>query len=239
MFLLQVLQPTQDASPVSNPVVFAALISASALLIVNIVTQILQIRSNNRTHEHNKKVLADKKLEEKRKEIYKKLDDFYGPFQQYLGKSSELYQIFIADKPADFRALTYFLDRTQLYDGKRVMLTENDRAIFAEILSVGKQLEKLVLSKAGLVDDPTLRQDGSPATGDAAVTDVSRPRKNGLLAVLTTHLFVIRLAYEEKLTGQIGVYKNYVFPRELPPIIEDNIARLNQELNTLNGSLQA
>ena len=239
MTLLQVIQPAQNASPISNPTVFAALVSASALLAVNIITQIVQIRANSRTQEHNKKVLADKKLEEKRKEIYKKLDDFYGPFQQYLGKSSELYQIFIAGKPAGFRALTYFLDRNQLYDGKRIELTENDKAIFAEILSVGKQIEKLVLSKAGLVDDPTLRQDGSPATGDAAVTDVSRIRKNGLLAVLTTHLFVIRLAYEGKLTGQVDVYKNYVFPRDLPPIIEDNIARLNQELDTLNGSQQA
>lgn len=239
MTLLQVIQPVQGASSVSNPVVFAALISASALLLVNIITQIFQIVSNNRTHAHNKRVLADKKLEEKRKEIYKKLDNFYGPFQQYLAKSAELYQIFIAGKPAGFRALTYFLDRTQLYDSKRVELTENDKAIFAEILSVGKQLEKLALSKAGLVDDPTLRQDASPATSDAAVTDVSGLQRNGLLALLTTHLFVIRLAYEGRLTGQLEVYKNYVFPRALPPIIESNIVRLNQELDTLNGSQQA
>jgi len=236
LYLQALLQTTsQDDNVFFQPAVIAAIITGLIVIGVNIVTTIIQVRASNRTHTHNQNTLADKKIEEKRKEIYKKLNEFYGPFQQHLGKSLELYRIFRADKPSDFRALTYFLDPNQLYDGRRVELTDNDKAIFNEIVAVGKQIEELILSKAGLIDDPSLRQDMSQVVTEKISTDVTGLQTNGSLALLATHLFVIRLAYEGKLKGQVDIYKNYVFPRTLPPIIESNIARLNSELEELNS----
>jgi hypothetical protein len=233
MLLLQAVQSVQQTGSSSSSSYLWPTLIAIAAVILNIISLSIQTLFNQRTQNHNQRVLADKKIEEKRKEIYKKLDDFYGPFQQYLSKSLELYRIFSANKPEGFRALTYLLEPNQLYNGIKIDLTSNDKAIFSEIISVGKQLEKLILTKAGLIDDPSLRQDSSSAS-NTVPTDVSGLQKNGLLALLTTHLFVIRLAYEGKLTGQLDVYKNYVFPRNLPLLIENNIKRLNNELDELN-----
>src|SRR5882672_12497047 len=60
-----------------------------------------------------KKGLDANKSKEQRDEIYKKLNDFYGPVLQLRKKSSNIYHIlserFKKDKP-NFRVLTYLLE---------------------------------------------------------------------------------------------------------------------------------
>ena len=214
--------------------VSAAVISASVVVVSSIVTLAMQAYNNRKTNEYNLRILAEKKTEEQRKDIYKRLNEFYGPFQQYLNKSLELYRIFSANKPDGFRSLTYFLDREQQYAGYgKVTLTKNEEAIFAEIISIGEKLEEIIVTKAGLVDDPILRQDFTEEASGQESTGISG--SNGMLAFLGTHLLVMRLAYKGELQGDTQTYSKYVFPRGLPNVVENNITRLNKELERLNS----
>ena len=216
--------------------ILAALISALVLLFINLIGQGVQIWMHMRTYRITKAQVEDKKIEEKRKETYKKLNEFYGPFQQYLNESQELYRIFAATKPRGFRTLTYLLDRRQVYEGgKTVELTPADDVLLTNIFKIGEKLLDLITSKAGLVDDPILRNNYQPLMAISPLTDVKGLEKNGLLAIFATHLMIINLAYKGQLSGDPGPYKNYVFPRDLPEIIDRNIDRLTAELATLNS----
>ena len=220
-----------DAAPI-----LAALISASVLLLINLIGQGIQIWMHMRTYRITKAQVEDKKIEEQRKETYKKLNEFYGPFQQYLNESQELYRIFAATKPKGFRTLTYLLNRQQVFeDGKTVQLTPADDTILKTIFKIGEKLLDLITSKAGLIDDPVLRNNYQPLMQVSALTDVKGLEKNGLLAIFATHLMIINLAYKGELSGDPEPYKNYVFPRDLPGIIDKNIDRLAAELTQLNS----
>lgn len=207
--------------------IWAAIIAAVATFFVGLLSLIL----NYRTH---KEQISERKREERRKEIYKKLNEFYGPFQSYLNTSKEFYKIFVVGKPAGFRTLTYLLDPEQDYDfgnGKfdKVVLNDTDKQLLEQIFHIGNKLEDLIIEKAGLVDDPELRYDFKP---DEKLTDVSL-EGNGLLAFAKTHFQLIRLAYSGNFKGEVERFKDYVFPKQLPIKIENRIQKLQSELKEL------
>lgn len=233
--LLQISQAVaQTQASVSNPTILAAIIAAFVLLLVNAGAQIIQLRNNNHTRDYNLSVLADKRVEAARKEILLKLNEFFGPFQQLLKRSQELQKLFRADKPNDFRALTYFLNPNQVYNNEVVVLSDNDRLLFDEIVNIGLAMEELIKTKAGLVDDPILRNDFGDLIDKSKITDVTGLTDTGLLPLFVTHLFVMRMAYQGKLKGEVEKYGRYVFPKELPLAIERNIIELNNRLAQLN-----
>lgn len=178
--------------------------------------------------------IDDKRLEARRLFISKRLDEFYAPLQQYLNKSHELSIILYKGKPKNFRTLTYLLDPTQVYSesNSSIQLSENDQLILAEIIKIGEKIENLIIDKAGLVDDPQLSYRYTPNEEE---TDVNPDSNSGLLAILGTHLLIIRYAYEKKLKGQAEEYQDHVFPREINAIIKENIDRLNNELLQLSA----
>lgn len=233
---------TSTTTTVANPYVLAAIALVGPVIVVLVslintwITSNLQRSLSDKTVQLQRDLantnLEEKRIEEKRKIISKKLDEFYAPLQQYLNLSKELNKIFKKDKPKGFRVLTYLLDPNQEYQGVgKVVLTDNDKIIFNEILEVGKKIEELIVSKASLADDPRLTYKYVPSK---EVTDIQFDGENGLLALLGAHLLVIRHAYEGHLVGQVEAYRSYVYPSEINSIIKENIDRFNHELSQLN-----
>ncbi len=239
MILLQ----TSTTTTVANPYILAliALIGPIAVVIISWLNTKITAKMQREMSDNTVKLqreltemnLDEKRIEEKRKEISKRLDDFYGPLQQYLNKSHDLYEIFKRGKPANFRTLTYLLDKEQIFpDGTKVKLTDNDKVIFSEIIAIGKKIEELILSKASLSDDSRLTYHYEPSQEEKTVI----PEDNsGLLSLLGTHLLVIRHAYEDRIIGQAADYKNRVFPRAITKILKENVDRLNKELSELRS----
>jgi hypothetical protein len=154
----------------------------------------------------NLKVLRQKNRDDERKEIYKKLNDFYSPFIQLRNKSQELYNIFIKNRVNDTLTLEMLLNNQKL--------SENDKVILDEIISLGQKCEDLILEKAGLVDDEAFRQDVLPAAA--------------------THYFVIRMAYQKLLQGESERFIKYKFPNELDEWLDGKTQELKDRLEVLN-----
>jgi hypothetical protein len=77
-------------------------------------------------------------------------------------------------------------------------------------------MEEMILTNSGLIDDEELKQ---------------------VLQRASAHYTLLRLAYEGQITGQIERFKEHVFPRELTPKIEAEIARLKGRLEELNREI--
>jgi hypothetical protein len=149
--------------------------------------------------------LKQKQREDERKEIYKKLNEFYGPIQQYLGKSRELYDRFTASRGANFRTLIALL-AGEKFEG-------NDAVLLKQIIDIDERMEDLIITHSGLIDDAELRE---------------------LLAKVGAHFRILRLAYDGVLTGEVERFEDYVYPRGLGPKIEDQIKKLKTRLDELN-----
>lgn len=149
--------------------------------------------------------IQNKKHDDERKEIYKKLNEFYGPFEQLRQKSRRLYALFVASKGENFRTLPALL--------KGEKFNNNDKRLLGEIISIDVQLEKLILDKSGLIDQEEIRD---------------------LLAKAATHFSIISQAHEGKLKGEADRFMEYVFPRELDDKISMQIGHLKNRLSELN-----
>lgn len=155
----------------------------------------------------NLKVIKQRNREDEKKEIYKKLNDFYGPFIQLRNKSQELYKIFRDNNMGEAPTLKLLL--------RGEKLSENDRIILEEIIQIGEKCEDLILNKAGLVDDDIFRQDVLPRAA--------------------THFFIIRMAYDEFLKGETDRFLEYKFPNELDEWLEGKTEELQNKLKILNN----
>ncbi|MFC1976364.1 hypothetical protein ACFLXQ_08185 [Chloroflexota bacterium] len=146
-----------------------------------------------------------KQREDERKEIYKKLNDFYGPVQQYLRKSEVLYKRFASTRPDGFRTLVALLEGEK-FEG-------NDAVLLEQIIEIIVEVEKLILTQGGLIDDREIRD---------------------LFAKAGTHFRILQLAYHGKLKGDVERFEGYVYPRELNQVIEDEIQKRKARLDELN-----
>lgn len=156
-----------------------------------------------------KMTLDGQKQTEARQEIYKKLNEFYGPLLQLREESYQLYQKFSKNyrtSDPDFATLSYLLD------GKKFI--GNDKILLEEILNLGIKCENLIHSKAGLIDDTELRT-------------VLIPRA-------TNHFLLLRLAYNGILEGESMKYRDLTFPKELDKKLEERKRQLEEDLKELN-----
>ena len=157
----------------------------------------------------NKKMLKLKENEDEIKKIYQQLGEFYGPLQQYLNKSTELYKNFTFDKPKGFRAVKAILQGHQF--------SGNDEILLNEIIKIGEKIEDLILSKSGLIDDSDLRQR--------------------LLPQLGKHIMLLRLMFRKDIKAEsekeFERFKEDVFPREVDIKIEERIKDLQYQLKGL------
>ena len=158
--------------------------------------------------------LNSKRIEERKNEIYKALNELYGPFSQLRQKSNLLYEKFKINKAANsptgkFSTLLYLLEK-----GGPQELDPNDQVLLAEIIKIGRLCERLIQSKAGLIDDENLRTIWFPAAAK--------------------HYLIIRLAYNGSLKGALELYQDSTFPDGISDLIEKRITALKNELEDLN-----
>jgi hypothetical protein len=186
------------------------------------------------TWKYNQATLREKRIAEKRENITKQLNEFYGPLISYLNITNALREIYTKDKPEGFRTLTYLLDPDQTYKTRqgssKVVLTESDRLILGEIIEIEDKIELLVVEKGGLVDEPRLMFNHGLING-IETTGTSRL---SLLAELIRHFRVLKLAYAGKLHGEVQRYKDFVFPTEINRVLRDKFEFLQRELNKLS-----
>ena len=154
---------------------------------------------------YNKRSMKQKQYEDEKKEIYKKLNSFYGPFQQLRGISAELYARMRASRGEGFRTLTALL-HGEKFEG-------NDKVILEQILAISKKIDELILVNSGLIDNTELRTT---------------------LAKVGAHIRILQLAYEGNLAGEEDRFKESVFPNEIDRMIESEIERLKSKLEVLN-----
>jgi hypothetical protein len=157
--------------------------------------------------------LNSKRIEEKKNEIYKKLNEFYGPFFQLRAKSQLLYNEFSekfksTSTDGQFRTLTYLLDGGEVLGNEKVLLDE--------IIRIGEKCEKLIHEKAGLIDDDELRKIWFPKA--------------------STHYLILRLAYNKSLTGDSTKFQKHTFPNEIDGLVASRIEILQSELKELEIS---
>lgn len=158
-------------------------------------------------YRYNERSLTQKSHEDERKEIYKKLNSFYGPVRQLLGLSFEFYEVLRLSRPEEnFRTLLFLLDG-KTFEG-------NDKVVLRQILDVGQNIEQLIQEQSGLVEDKDLYE---------------------LLWKLRTHIRIIQLAANGELKFEKERFEKHVFPRPVTEKIEQEIQRLNARLAELNS----
>jgi hypothetical protein len=155
-----------------------------------------------------KRALKETRKQYERDEIYKKLNEFYGPFLQLRKKSYLLYNKlrykYRQDDP-NFRTLTYLLSGKQFKD--------NDLILLKEIITIGQQCEDLIHTKAGLIDDSDLRVK--------------------ILPRATSHYLILRLAFKGDLSGEETRFEENIFPKELDERVEKRFKELEEKLREL------
>lgn len=184
-----------------DPTVIAAVIAAS----VAFISALINMRS-----------LRKQRLESERNEIYKKLNDFYGPMRLHLKYSKELYDLFseslikrLGFTKDKFRTLPYLLD------GKFFNKTED--ALFKQIIQIGEKMEAIIGNNAGLIDDDNLHKE---------------------MIKLGTHIRVIRMAYnKEFLMGDEKeiLIESLTFPNEITTAIDNTFFEFKNRLDELNN----
>ncbi len=197
MVLLQCTNSVADAAITD----WSNIIASAGAVLVGIVAIFVGYLQSERSY-------REKKLEEKRALISKKLDDFYGPLIQLREKSNKLYEKFrkkYYDKDPNFATLTYILDGFEF--------EENDKILLKEIIDIGGKCETLIHEKAGLIDDKELR-------------DVLMPRA-------TTHFLLMRLAFSKALSGRSGEFRDLTFPRDLDKKLKERKEALEKEMQAL------
>ena len=197
MVLLHCICLTEEVSQID----WATVLASWAGVIVGIAAVIAGYLQSERSYK-------EKKIEEKRELISRRLDEFYGPIIQLREKSNKLYEKFrkkhFANDP-NFATLTYLLNGFQF--------EQNDSVILKEIIDIGTQTEKLIHDKAGLIDDGELRDT--------------------LLPKATTHFLLIRLAFNGAIKGNSVDYKDLTFPRDLDQKLRNRKDSLERELQSL------
>lgn len=153
----------------------------------------------------NIRMMKRQNHEDERKEIYKKLNTFYGPFQQRLEKTHELYGVFTDMRELEFRTLTTLLKGTKFVG--------TDKILLEEILKINAEMEELIIVQGGLIDDGSLRQ---------------------LLAKAGTHFRILDVIYKNNVQSDFQRFESYIFPKELGATIEGEIQKLKQRLNEIN-----
>jgi hypothetical protein len=203
-------------------------------LIIAAISLAFNVWNNIRELNYKKKVLQEDRIVDKRKEIGKKLNEFYGPFLQNAKKSTTVYRALTKNRK-DFRLLDYLLDNSK---DKGEKIDPNDNILINEIVEIGKQQQDLIKEKAGLIDDPVL---SNYYIDVKAKTDLEIQRRDlqniGLIPRANAHYRILELAHEHKLSGDAQRYEDYRFPRDLVPELERRISELQQQMEKLRAPL--
>jgi 2-polyprenyl-3-methyl-5-hydroxy-6-metoxy-1,4-benzoquinol methylase len=172
-----------------------------------------QRRQNKMQNLANLRNYSIAKSKEERDEIIKKLNSFYGPFKALRTQSRLLYGKFaLAIQQSDKASGVRFRTLRHLLEGKTFV--GQDKELLAQILQINSELRKLIESSSGVVDRPELQD---------------------LLGKLGTHIRVLQLASERKLSGPPSAFDDIVFPLPIDGALESAILRLQDRLRELGS----
>lgn len=219
---------------------FIAPVIASMIAFVGtIIVAIISIYNNRKTTKENKKFVERNDLVEKRKEIEKKLNEFYIPLRNYLEQSKTLFKIFTKDKPKDFRTLTYLLNPEQKYGDQKItiQLNQNDKALLNIIIEIGERIENLIHEKGYLIgDDVEFVGSYQPSKG---YKHIKYDNDLNLINLLISHIITIRLAFKEEIKGQVDKFEGFVFPNEINSKINTKIKNMESIILTYETQIQS
>lgn len=211
--------------------IIVSIIGSSVVLIGIILNSLLTYNKTNHLLKNTARQNQYNIINEELLKVKEKLSEFYYPIRSYLEKSRSIYDVFKANKPENFRTLTYLLDKEQLYDGDPYLLNINDRAFLKQIFEVGIEIEKIIAEKGSLIDDAELIGPYTPSEeflGDDA--EFPYPENKSLLSIAELHLSFIRLAFDGEIEGNIENLSPYVFPRELNKVIDRKVSDLEKKM---------
>lgn len=214
-----VAQKNNSIWPILIPLLIAALAFAG-----HVIKGIMEFRQK-------KEEIKEGRIIDKRKEIGRKLNEFYGPFLQNAKKSTTLYRALTKNKN-DFRLLDYLLDPSLFSP-----LSGNDKILVQEIIDIGTKQRKLIEEKGGLIDDRVLCSFNSNLKVNDQFPFERRDLHNiGLIPRVNAHYRILELAHNGKISGEITKFEDYRFPRELPQEIERRFNELQHEMKILRSS---
>lgn len=217
--------------------IIVSIIGSSVILAGIITSIVMNIKKTNKLLLNSSRQNEYNTLNKKLLKVETKLYEFYYPMRSYLEKSRNIYDVFKANKPENFRTLTYLLDKEQLYIDNKYQLSINDKAYLKQIFEVGIEIEKIIAEKESLLHDSELVKNYSPSklfVGDDA--GFPYPKNKSLLSIAQIHLSFIRMAFDGEINGDGENLSPYVFPRELNYVIDNEIKDLEKELNSYNIS---
>jgi len=222
--------------------VWAAILAAIASLIATLLNyinqrKILRIQSRSLENTIN---------EQKKNQYYCQLKDFYYPFKHYLSESARLYIVFRSGLPKDFRTLLYLIDNNYLFtdasgNKQAATISQKKMKILNEILVIEDELCKLIIEKGGIIDDESLCDIYMP---NKNITDIvlnfdpnqpqDLPKDISLLSLFMVHCKLMKLAINGELEkDNIGIYMNYVYPRELNKKLDENIKKIKNNIDSI------
>ncbi len=218
--------------------VWVALIPSAVAILIAAYTYFHNKQVLAETKRHNRATVEEARIAKQEAFIESALSEFYYPTLGYLQVSRSLYRLLTAGKPEDFRLVSHLLNPQQTYeiDGIRqpLFLSDSDKSLITEIIQIEAKLEDVFLTKSGFVEDSSLIHEYEP---NPDITDVELDVKSiGLISLAIAHFRVLRLAHEGQLKGDTKTYQQFVFPRELPVKISENIEKLRKQLNSISNS---
>ena len=147
--------------------------------------------------------------------LQERLDKFYGPYLQLSETNALLAREFISrQRDPDFRTLPALLDSERR---KQLSGDKNDWTIVSEIMQIDGELDRMIRENAGLVDS----------------------KLQEYLARVSAHYRIIRLAYEDKLSGDPhgSFSRYYVYTWQLDKVLKLEIERLQNRCTLLRRQL--
>lgn len=222
----------------SEPRVFAALITAVPTLLIALSVGIFTLYRYKKDSKENRNIL-----------IKTQLNEFYSPILSYLNTSHTLYMILKANKQEDFVLLIYLLNTKE-----RDNLSDSDHELIKEILRILKKVESLIIKKSGLISDTSLKFTYDDKLYKEKLENLKNILINqnkdikkyiygemedlSLLSHFLINYRLLDLAYNKKLikdnssANVIAFAETFTFPKDINNKIRDNILELQKELNS-------
>jgi len=144
--------------------------------------------------------------QQKADKLQNDLENFYYPFLLLSKKTTQLYRAFAQISKEDCDSCLLFLLSGKRFDG-------NALAIWQEIILNNKKLNDLIIKYSTIINNKSLRDD---------------------LSNLSTHYTLLDLTNNNYLTGNVDVFREYVFPSTVIENIEieiDKIAKIIEDLS--------
>jgi hypothetical protein len=117
-----------------------------------------------------------------------------------------------------------------------VVLNVNDKSILTKIFEIGEQMENLIYNKSYLIgDDNEFVKAYSPRE---KYKNYPYEKDMTILSLLISHIVVIRLAFEGKLTGDLERFEGFVFPNEINDRVDEAIEKLNSKIRKCEALIQ-